>query len=602
MAEALAHIVLGVVTLLSWLGLGTALLSRGPRVGDERLDFLNRIGVGALAFALATFAAGWGRALYATPFRVVFVLTALIGAVTCAATARRVPRPHLPHLPRASWQLALLATMGFYLLLELLAVCAPISSPDALLYHVADPALFEQAHRIVEVPWNSSSYEPFSVEMLVLDGMLVWDPVQGAFAPLLLGLVALAAVIGFADRLAGRSVALLAGAIFFAQPFMVWELTSAFIEPGLALAVALAAWNLVRYAHHSERRALALAGVFAGGAAGMKYLGLFVDLALVVAMVALLYRRLTARVALLFAAPAVAVALPWYVKNAVLTGNPVYPYVFGGLNSAASREIRSAMDSFGHGHGPFDLVLLPARLLVDGASFDGGQYFSPLFLTFAPLAFLLRTGRRAVIATWAAAVLYMLAWFLTTQQARFLLPLMPILAVLAALGAVALARRGQLALRLVVAVTTAVLVVGLGASTIYAGQFAPVVLGHESRDAFLREKVSNYTGILWLDRHLDSRAKVATDIWGLFYLDMPHVTFGTMGDLLPPTAGADATRAFVDRYGVTHIAILDGDRARRRQVGYLSAQLMARIPVRSVKSRTRGHFGPRHEMLVYALR
>jgi hypothetical protein len=80
---------------------------------------------------------------------------------------------------------------------------------------------------------------------------------------------------------------------------------------------------------------------------------------------------------------------------------------------------------------------------------------------------------------------------------------------------------------------------------------------------------------------------------------MPYTSFGTMGDLLPADAGPAATRAFVTRYGVTHIAILDGDEARRRQVGYLRAHLLARVSVRSVQSRTRGHFGPRHDMLVY---
>jgi hypothetical protein len=55
----------------------------------------------------------------------------------------------------------------------------------------------------------------------------------------------------------------------------------------------------------------------------------------------------------------------------------------------------------------------------------------------------------------------------------------------------------------------------------------------------------------------------------------------------------------VAREGVTHIAILDGDTERLRQVGYLNARLIARESVRSVQSRTRGDFGPRHEMLVY---
>jgi dolichyl-phosphate-mannose-protein mannosyltransferase len=590
-------VALAAATLLAWLGLGTIVLGRGPHVGDARLRLLNRVGAGALSFALLTFAAGWAGLLYAWLYLPVLAATAIVGAATALRCAGGLSRPRLREWPR--WQLALAALLVVYVLIDLVAAAAPVSSPDAVLYHAADPARFEQAHRITEVPWNSSSYEPFSVEMLVLDGFLLWNAVQGAFAPLLLALVALVAVMAFADRVAGRSGALLAGAVFFAQPFMVWEATSTFIESGLALAVALSAWNLVRAARHREQGALILAGLFAGGAAGMKYLGLIAATALAAAGAALLHRRLTPRLALAFALPALLVALPWYVKNAVLTGNPFYPHIFGGLNASAARELRSSMRSFGHGHAAIDLLLLPARLLADAKPFDGGQYLSPLFLIFAPVAPALCRTRRPILIAWGAVAGYVLAWFLTTQQARFLLPLMPVLAVLAALGALALAREGALGRIAVTGVTAAALAVGLGASAVYAAQFAPVVVGAETKQRFLREKVSNYNGVEWLNRHLGSRDMLATDIWALLYLRMPHVTFGTMGDLLADDAGPAATRAFVSRYHVTHIAILDGDTARRRQVGYLPTRLLARVPVRSVQSRTRGHFGPRHSLLVY---
>jgi len=597
-ADLLAHVGLAALTLLAWLGLGSGVLARGPRVGDPLLDLLNRVGVGALSFALLTFAAGWAGLLYRAVYLPVFTGAALAGAWCCRSLVRSVPRPHLRDW--APWQLALLGLLAAYVGLDVLAVCAPISSPDALLYHAADPALFEKAHRIYAVPWNSSSYEPFSVEMLVLDGFLLWSPVQGAFAPLLLALVALAAVSGFAHRVAGRSGALLAGAIFFAQPFMVWEATSVFIESGIALAVALAAWNLFRFARYSERSALVLAGLFAGGAAGMKYLGLIAALTLAAVVAAVLARRLTPRLALAFGLPALAVALPWYVKNAVLTGNPFYPHLFGGLNSSASSELTYTKQSFGHGQSVLDFVLLPARLLADAKPFDGGQYLSPLFLVFAPVALFLR-ARTAVRVAWAGVLLYVVVWFVTTQQARFLVPLMPALAVLGALGILALAREGRLGRLLVVAVTAGALVVSLGASTVYAAQFASVVLGNEPKQQFLREKVSNYEGVEWLNRRLGPEDRVATDIWALFYLRMRYATFGTMGDLLPPDAGPKATRAFVAKYGITHVAILDRDDARRRQVGYLHARLVGRVSVRSVKSRTRGQYGRRHEMLVYAL-
>jgi hypothetical protein len=589
-----------VLTLLSWLGLGSIVLVRGPRVGEPILDLLNRFGVGALSFALLTFGAGWAGLLYRAVYLPIFAITAFVGTVSLSRRTRAAPRPAIRRWPL--WQLALLALLGGYIAIDLVAVCAPVSSPDALLYHVADPSLFANAHRIFEIPWNSSSYEPFSVEMLILDGLLLWNSTQGAFAPLLLAFVALVAVMSFAYRIGGRPAALLAGTVFFAQAFMVWEATSAFIEPGIALAVGLAGWNLIRYARDSERSGLVLAGVFAGGAAGMKYLGLIAALILAAVAAVALFRRSTFRLALLFALPAAVVALPWYIKNTILTGNPFFPHVFGGLNPTAARELASSMRSFGYGRSPGDFLLLPGRLLAAAKPFDGGQYFSPLFVIFAPVAVLLDRRRQTILIAFGAILLFVVAWFLTTQQARFLVPAMPTAAVLAALGILALAQQGRLGRLVAVGLTAGALAVGAGASTVYAKQFVPVVFGTEPAQRFLLEKVSNYSGVEWLNRNLGPRDRVATDLWALFYLRIPYVTFGTMGDLLPRDAGPAATRAFVARYRVTRIAILDGDIARRRQVGYLDARLVGRVSVRSVQSRTRGHFGRRHEMLVYAVR
>jgi len=598
-AESLGHVVLACATLLAWLGAGSLVLAPLGATGDRLLDGLNRIGVGALAFALATFAAGWASALSSAAYRLVFALTAAAGAWMAFRLLRGATLPRIRTW--RPWELALAALLIAYAVLGAVATSAPISSPDALLYHAADPARFVEAGRIFEIPSNSSSYEPFNVQMLVLDGFLLWDSVQGAFAPFLLALVAAAAIAGAVERLAGRAVALLAATVFFAQPLMLWEATSTFIESGLACAVALAGWNLLRFARHGEETGLVVAGIFAGGAAGMKYLGLIAVLAFTVAAAIALRRRLTPTRVLAFAGPAVVVALAWYAKNAILTGNPVYPHLFGGLNASAAAELDATMASFGHGHSIADFLFLPVRLLGSGEGFDGGEFLSPLFVAFAPLALLIPAPRRVRFAVVAGLAVYVFAWFVTSQQARFLVPLLPALAVLAAFGILALAGKGRLGRIVAVTTTAAALLVGLGISVVYAAQFAPVAVGHESKEHFLRRKVSLYDGIAWLNDRLGKNDKVLVDTWSLLYLHVPYTTFGTMGDLLPPGAGPAATRNFVAENRVTHVAVLADDRPRRRQVGYLNARLLARVPVRSVRSRTRNERGPRKELLVYQL-
>jgi hypothetical protein len=179
---------------------------------------------------------------------------------------------------------------------------------------------------------------------------------------------------------------------------------------------------------------------------------------------------------------------------------------------------------------------------------------------------------------------------------------MPVLAVLAALGALGLAQRGRLGALVTTGAVGLSLLVGLAVSAVYAAQFVPVVVGAESREEFLRQKVSLYEGVESLNQTLGSDDKVVMSGWALLYLDVPHTTFGTMGDLLPPDAGVAATRSFIRENGVSHVAVLAGESERLVQIGYLDARLVARVPVKSIRSRTRGDIAFRQDMLIWSVR
>ncbi|MGH3131931.1 MAG: hypothetical protein ACRDNX_14040, partial [Gaiellaceae bacterium] len=302
---------------------------------------------------------------------------------------------------------------------------------------------------------------------------------------------------------------------------------------------------------------------------------------------------------LAFALPALAIPLVWYARNAVLTGNPVYPFVFGGANEEAMRAARDSFSSYGHGRSPLDLVLLPLRLLADADEFDRGEFASPLFLLFAPVALLAPAARRAAPIVLGAVLVYTLAWFAGSQQLRLLAPAMPALAVLAALGIVTLAARGRIGRAVAVAVPAAALAGGLAVSVVYAAQFVPVVAGRESEREFLSESSSYYDGVDWLNRNLPADARVVIDHVFALHVDRPTVVWTS--DVLESTAGPVETRAFFRRFRLTHAAVFESDATRRRQLGYVRAERVARVMVRPVASRTLNELGPSEPMLVFAV-
>jgi hypothetical protein len=70
---------------------------------------------------------------------------------------------------------------------------------------------------------------------------------------------------------------------------------------------------------------------------------------------------------------------------------------------------------------------------------------------------------------------------------------------------------------------------------------------------------------------------------------------------LPPTAGAERTRAFVRATGATYAAVLARHQERVRQLEYVDARLIARVSVRNVTSRTLSELGPPEALLIYSL-
>ncbi len=591
------HVALAGATALAWLGAGAAVLAPLGSSGDRAFDVLNRLGIGAVAFALLTFAAGWLGMLHSAAYVPLLTAAAVCGVVVLARSIRGTRLPRLRTWP--VWQLALAALIVVYAVFEVFVTCAPISSADSLYYHATVPELFEREGRIEEVPWMWQSNQPFTVELLVLDGFLLWDSVQGAFAPLLLGLGGGATVFVAAHRLAGRGVALLATALFLCQPFALWLLTSTFVEPAAAFTVALAVANLVRYVRGAGTEALVLAGAFTGATAGMKYIAAGAAAVLAFGALVVLWRRLSPRLVAAFGVPALAVALPWYVKNAILKGDPGYPILFGFDNEEERAAAWETFDNFGQGHSPLDLLLLLPRLLADAELFNRAEYITPLLILFAPVALLDSRARRFAGIALACVAAYLLVWFSSVQDARYLFPAMPVLAVLAAVGILAMARQGKLGCALAIVGSASAFAVGGVVSVAYASRFVPYLVGRQSEATFLRENVSYNESVAWLNANLPPESVVVVDHAFLLHIEPDALTWTS--DALRTTAGPAETREFVRRYGVTHAIIFESSTYRERQLSYVDARRIGRLLARPISSRTRHEVGAPRRMEVYKL-
>jgi hypothetical protein len=397
----------------------------------------------------------------------------LLAAAGCLSAPRSLMRSvkSFPVPRRADAVFVLCA--GAAVACGLIAALAPETEYDALWYHLYLPTRWLAASRPVDLIEEYISLYPLAWEMLYGAAMALGGPVAAkAVHFVCLPLVAVTTSL-LTTRLFPRANPWIAAALVLTAPTVLWESTTAYVDLALAWYLALGVYALVRYDLSRERRWLIVGATVMGMALAIKHLGL---VALAVTSIILAFRETrtatrcdTARTVVAFAAIALAIAAPWYVRAYAASGNPVFPEmysVFGARPETrwspdAERSLRHFKDHFGRSRTAAHLATLPWDVTVHGASYGGT--FGPLFLvlvpaaaswrraTKAPAGWVLLAGSAAYIAVWASPV--------SSFQLRFLLPVVPLLAAVAAHGAMRIGEAADLTLRHGAAAAEAVIVV-----------------------------------------------------------------------------------------------------------------------------------------------
>lgn len=385
--------------------------------------------------------AGWlnPRALSA-------VVTILAGA-GIAGVVQLVRRPE-PVTGRAlritGWPLAITAALSLPFLI------LPPVARDALVYHLEMPRQHLFHGGMITFPLNAYSYFPAGIEMLYLPVLSIFPPFVVQFLHfgfLLLTVLAVGetcACLGQAQpsRLAA-SGAILA---FCSIPTLWLNATSAYIDTAWMFFSFLILAGL--YLHLRLRRTEILGPVFVllGFYPAIKYPGAYFLAAIFVAL--LLFRlirkqtpALSARHVLAGVAAFTAAAFPYFLRNWLERGNPVYPFfasVFQAAPSAYLLDLERGWRGFVNNYGGYftQPLLKPVSFLAvavnpvlgDPAWFDG--VIGPFILLWLFALPLLRRKNDSQLLLVATVLIYLLFWGSALRQARFLLPILPVILLL----------------------------------------------------------------------------------------------------------------------------------------------------------------------------
>lgn len=128
------------------------------------------------------------------------------------------------------------------------------------------------------------------------------------------------------------------------------------------------------------------------------------------------------------------IPVPYYIKNYLFTGNPFYPFFgkyFPGIDKETSSSIWQSISNFGGMEKNFkNLLLLPYNLTIYGKKFSGS--ITPIFLVFFPFLFLEKKIEKIVKYLLFFSLTYLVIWFFTSQQTRFLLFSLGLFSIIAA--------------------------------------------------------------------------------------------------------------------------------------------------------------------------
>jgi hypothetical protein len=356
---------------------------------------------------------------------------------------------------------------------------------DALTYHLAFPERYLFENGISMTPFSHLSGYIAGTEMLYALALFLDGPSLAVLIHFEFGVLTLVALWQL-GAVASRRAAILAPLFLIADPLFQLELGWAYNDLSLGFYSTLAAIAFCTFIQKRDGAAvngrdLVYAGIACGMCCATRYLG--ASFAVALCAVAWLPPRHTRvrenlQACLALAGLSALVMLPWMIRNAALTGNPITPllqplfYASGNeyIPAIVMQQNTEFLRQIGMGRDLWSLFALPWNLTMNSKLGTYGNSFGYVvsilyFIGLVAVLGLAASGKRLRAVPLLVPLLevigvFVLIWFFTFQEARFLLPIFPLIAYAGAVSIDGLITasprwgRGLLALPLIAVVHT----------------------------------------------------------------------------------------------------------------------------------------------------
>jgi len=450
---------------------------------------------------------------------------------------------------------------------------------DSLAYHLAVPKLWLAQGHITYIPFIHQSNFPGAFDYLYLLGLMLGSAGAKAFVYAAAKFGGLA-IFGLTRQLYGRRAAWWATLAYATVPVVLWLSGTSYIDVPNGLCAGLGIALAALYCQTLKREHLWAAAIMLGLAAASKYTGLQTIGAVGFVLLLVGFKRNEGgeffKSSVLVGVIAIVIACPWYIKNVINTGNPVYPFFYsklGGKNWSApqAEEYSREQSSFGVGrdqagvldksqigHAVLGLAYQPGRYINPAQTVGGGSPLGAVGVEVlcALLAWALSGRARAFeMFSLGAIGLSLLMWFLLSQQSRYIVTLAVPLAVMFGGGVIRL-RAGPWLAAIACAQAAYSIVLIFAQQTISQ---LPVASGLMSQQEYLLRKVDFEDAAIYINQNVPKTGRVALyDVVFGYLLDVPYYWANPGHSNEIPYDRMSNGKDFVDalkRMGFTHVFV-----------------------------------------------
>lgn len=466
--------------------------------------------------------------------------------------------------------------IGIVLLVTAVSGLAPVVGDwgaDAVAYHYLGPKVWLRDGVVRPVADNCHTAFPAIVETNYGALMAFGGERAPGFSAVLTFSIFLMIVFSLARRCGlSSSEAWWATALAASMPAIYSGAHTGFVDAVYAAFVLAAA----RIGLDARRgREYAAFGIFCGFALGTKYTGLVAAPILIFCTMVLWAREAACerrglgliRGAGLAAGVAALVAAPFYLRNWILLGSPIYPpppflakifhakYLPADVTDYFYAYIRNRGRGMGRGLGAY--LLLPIRLTYHTANFHGAGGIGLAGLALGPFGLIAARRDRFVQALALMAVLLATAWFVTQQESRFLIQVYALGAIFAVMGwRYVLAQRLRISALLCAAVVGTSILYGLFMIARGRAVDMHAAISPGFADEFRRERIDYLESFEFLNRNASVRRVLILDRSVMpFYCDKPYLKVtGQWGEVVVPD-GTDMGRVLgrAGELGISHV-------------------------------------------------